>query len=162
MGSYIVCIFLLTIAYLVDIMCINTDSTLKTDWVQKGESMIIIDYKDRRPIYEQIIERFQELIVKGVLKPDSQLPSVRNLAMELSINPNTIQKAYAELERQGYLYSVKGRGSFVSFSDNLLELKQQQVKEELKLLVKKAKDLQIPKEKLTTYVGECYEREDET
>ena len=80
--------------------------------------MIIIDYKDRRPIYEQIIERFQDLIVKGVLKPDSQLPSVRNLAMELSINPNTIQRAYMELERQGFIYSVKGRGNFVSPREN--------------------------------------------
>ena len=142
-------------------MCINTDSTLITDCVQKGEFMIIIDYKDRRPIYEQIIERFQELIVKGVLKPDSQLPSVRSLAMELSINPNTIQKAYAELERQGYLYSVKGRGSFVSFSDKLLELKREQLKDELKLLVGKARDLQMSRKELTAYVGECYEKEDE-
>ncbi|MDE6313445.1 MAG: GntR family transcriptional regulator [Lachnospiraceae bacterium] len=122
--------------------------------------MIIIDYKDRRPIYEQIIERFQELIVKGVLKPDSQLPSVRNLAMELSINPNTIQKAYAELERQGYLYSVKGRGSFVSFNDNLLQVKREQFKEELGKLVRKARDLKLSKEELTAYVADCYERED--
>ena len=62
--------------------------------------MIIIDYKDTRPIYEQVVERFKALILKGIMQPDEQLPSVRNLAMELSINPNTIQKAYAELERQ--------------------------------------------------------------
>ena len=60
--------------------------------------MIVIDYKDSRPIYEQVAEKFQTLIVKGVLEPDSQMPSVRSLAMDLSINPNTIQKAYAELE----------------------------------------------------------------
>ena len=59
--------------------------------------MIVIDYKDNRPLYEQIVERFQVLIEKGVLKPETQIPSVRSLAMELSINPNTIQKAYAEL-----------------------------------------------------------------
>ena len=58
--------------------------------------MIVIDYKDNRPLYEQIVERFQVLIEKGVLKPETQIPSVRSLAMELSINPNTIQKAYAE------------------------------------------------------------------
>jgi len=73
----------------------------------KESPMIIIDYKDRRPIYEQVMERFEELILKGVLEPGSQIPSVRNLAMELSINPNTIQRAYMELERQGYIYTVK-------------------------------------------------------
>ena len=60
--------------------------------------MIIIDYKDTRPIYEQIVERYKVLILKGAVQPDEQLPSVRNLAMELSINPNTIQKAYAREE----------------------------------------------------------------
>jgi len=65
--------------------------------------MIILDYRDRRPIYEQIMERFQELMVSGVMEQDSQLPSVRSLAMDLSINPNTIQRAYAELERKGYI-----------------------------------------------------------
>ena len=123
--------------------------------------MIIIDYKDRRPIYEQIIERFQDLIVKGILKPDSQLPSVRSLAMELSINPNTIQKAYGELERQGYLYSVKGRGSFVSFNEDLLAEKQKQVKEEFTKAVILAKDVQIPEQELMECVRECYKREEE-
>ena len=66
------------------------------------------------PIYEQVISRFQELMLTGALEKDSQLPSVRSLAMELSINPNTIQRAYAELERQGYIYSIKGKGSFVA------------------------------------------------
>ena len=76
--------------------------------------MIILDYRDRRPIYEQIVERFQELMMSGAMEENSQLPSVRSLAMDLSINPNTIQRAYAELERQGYIYSVKGKGSFVA------------------------------------------------
>ena len=76
--------------------------------------MIVIDYHDKRPIYEQIIDRFQLLILNGALEPDSQLPSVRSLAVELSINANTIQRAYSELERKGLIYSVKGRGNFVS------------------------------------------------
>ena len=76
--------------------------------------MIIIDYKDAKPIYEQVVDRFKLLIVNGVLKPDDKMPSVRSLAMDLSINPNTIQRAYAELERQGYVYTVMGRGNFVS------------------------------------------------
>lgn len=72
--------------------------------------MILIDYKDRRPIYEQIVEKFQQMIICGVMEPDSPMPSVRSLAMELSINPNTIQRAYQELEREGYIYTMKGKG----------------------------------------------------
>lgn len=81
--------------------------------------MIVLDYRDRRPLYEQVAERFQELMFRGVLPQDSQLPSVRSLATELSINPNTIQRAYGELERQGYIYSIKGKGSFVADSSRL-------------------------------------------
>ena len=76
--------------------------------------MIVIDYHDRRPIYEQIVERFEKLILKGALEADSQMPSVRQMAAELSINPNTIQKAYAILEQEGYIYPVKGKGNFVN------------------------------------------------
>ena len=85
--------------------------------------MIVIDYQNRKPIYEQIVERFQMLIVKGILEADSQMPSVRTLASELSINPNTIQKAYTILEQQGYIYPVKGRGNFVSGNQTLKEKK---------------------------------------
>ena len=89
--------------------------------------MIILDYRDRRPIYEQIMERFQELMVSGVMEQDSQLPSVRSLAMDLSINPNTIQRAYAELERKGYIYSVKGKGSFVADNTMIKDTKKEAV-----------------------------------
>ena len=94
--------------------------------------MILIDYKSRKPIYEQIIENMKQLVVSGALKRDEQIPSVRQLAQELAINPNTIQKAYAELERQGVIYSLKGRGSFVGSS--LQELRTVQQKELLEQL----------------------------
>ena len=123
--------------------------------------MIIIDYKDRRPIYEQVIERFQDLIVKGILKPDSQLPSVRNLAMELSINPNTIQRAYAELERQGFIYSIKGRGSFVSFNEELLTMKKKEVIEEIAKVTELAKNIQITEKEVMDCVKEVYRGEEE-
>lgn len=116
--------------------------------------MIMIDYKDRRPIYEQIVERFQELILKGVLEPDSQLPSVRNLAMELSINPNTIQKGYGELERRGYIYSVKGKGSFIAANDQLLECKKEEILDLLVSIVKEAMGFGITKEELIEKVNE--------
>lgn len=76
--------------------------------------MFQLDLKSRKPIYEQIVDKFKELIISGILKPSDKIPSVRDLAKTLTINPNTIQKAYRELERQGFLYSVSGLGSFVS------------------------------------------------
>ncbi|MDT3701246.1 MAG: GntR family transcriptional regulator [Thermincola sp.] len=75
--------------------------------------MLQLDFRSRVPVYEQLTEKIKEQIVYGVLKEDEQLPSVRELALELTINPNTIQKAYRELERQGYIYSVPGKGNFV-------------------------------------------------
>lgn len=122
--------------------------------------MIIIDYKDRRPIYEQVIERFQDLIVRGVLKPDSQLPSVRSLAMELSINPNTIQRAYTELERQGFIYSIKGRGSFVSFNEELLGVKQKEVMEKVEKAMHLAKSLQIKEAQMQEIVRKVFQGEE--
>ena len=116
--------------------------------------MIIIDYKDTRPIYEQIVEKMQTLILKGVLPNDSKLPSVRNLAIELSINPNTIQKAYAELERRGFLYTVKGRGNFVHYQDVLLDEKKAQFVDKIKQIIKEAEELGIKKEELFMAVDE--------
>jgi GntR family transcriptional regulator len=81
--------------------------------------MITINYQNRKPIYEQIVDRFQTLILTGAIQADSQLPSVRSLAVELSINPNTIQKAYSVLEKEGYIYPVKGKGNFVSGNQEL-------------------------------------------
>ncbi len=110
--------------------------------------MIFIDYKDTRPIYEQVVERFETLILKGVMQPDEQMPSVRNLAMELSINPNTIQKAYAELERQNFIYTVKGRGSFVSGDGNLLEKRKREYLEEILRLVREVLEIGMTKKEL--------------
>lgn len=105
--------------------------------------MIGIDLQNRRPIYEQIVERFQTLIVNGVLEPDSQMPSVRSLAMELSINPNTIQKAYSVLEQGGFIYPVKGRGNFVSGNKELKQKKQAGIYQQLQELVGQAAELDI-------------------
>lgn len=75
--------------------------------------LITIDYRDRKLIYEQLIDNIKALILRGDLKKDDYLPSVRSLAKELGVNPNTIQKAYTELERQGIILSLLGRGSIV-------------------------------------------------
>ena len=116
--------------------------------------MIIIDYRDHKPIYEQITERLKELILKGVLEPDSQLPSVRNLAVDLSINPNTIQRAYSELERQGYIYSMKGKGSFIAANDRLIREKRSELLQSLDKLVKEAVELGITREQLMERIME--------
>jgi Predicted transcriptional regulators len=113
--------------------------------IKKGEHMIILDYKDARPIYEQVVEKFKLLILKGILEKGEQMPSVRSLAMDLSINPNTIQKAYAELERQGYIYAVKGRGNFISDNGNLLNGRKEELKKRLKELYQEGKELGMAK-----------------
>lgn len=121
--------------------------------------MILIDYKDRRPIYEQIVDKVEELIIKGVMLPDSQMPSVRALSVELAINPNTIQKAYAELERRGFLYSVKGKGSFVCFQESLLEEKWKKIQNEISKHVEEAKLLHISEDELVAFVRAAYQKE---
>ncbi len=75
--------------------------------------MISINYRDSRPVYEQIVDGFKKLIVTGLIKKDEKMPSVREFAAQYAINPNTIQRAYRDLENEGYIYSVPGRGSFV-------------------------------------------------
>ena len=120
--------------------------------------LIILDYRDRRPIYEQIMERFQELMMSGGLKQDEKLPSVRSLAMELSINPNTIQRAYAELERQGYIYSVKGKGSFVTDNSVLKDSKKQVVLKRQEETALEALLLNVEKEKLKDIIDKIYDR----
>ena len=76
--------------------------------------MIHLDYRDARPIYSQICDGIREQILTGILCPGDRMPSVRELAAELTINPNTIQRAYRELEIQGWIASVPGKGSFIS------------------------------------------------
>ena len=76
--------------------------------------MVHLDYRDARPIYSQIIDGFREQIAAGILKPGDKLPSVRDLAAELAINPNTIQRSYRQLELEGWIVSMQGKGCFVS------------------------------------------------
>ena len=80
--------------------------------------MISINYREPRPIYVQIMEEMQKLIVSGAIAPDEKMPSVRELASGLAINPNTIQRSYRELEAQGYIYSVAGKGSFAAAAED--------------------------------------------
>lgn len=104
--------------------------------------MLCIDYRDSRPIYEQVVDGIEKMVVHGVLQSDSQLPSVRQFAAELSINPNTIQRAYSELESKGVIYSVKGKGNFVSSDGSKLRLRRlEEIGEEIFGLIKSAREL---------------------
>lgn len=115
--------------------------------------MIWIDYTDPTPIYEQIVSKYKNLIVRSVLTPGEKMPSVRSLAMELSINPNTIQKAYAELERQGFIYTVKGRGNFVAENTNLKDMKQAEILEKLEGLLRETEEAGVEISVLTDYIS---------
>lgn len=119
--------------------------------------MIVIDYHDKRPIYEQIMDRFQMLILNGALEPETQLPSVRALAVELSINANTIQKAYSELERRGLIYSVKGRGNFVSAHQQVVIEQQCKLLEELKQQLLVCKESGISLEQADDCIKEIFQ-----
>ena len=114
--------------------------------------MIILDYRDTRPLYEQIVDKFQMLILSGALEPNSRMPSVRSLAVELSINPNTIQRAYSELERNGFLYTVKGRGNYVAYSDSLKDVRKQEILEKLRDLKKEALSMGMTVKELTEFL----------
>jgi GntR family transcriptional regulator len=110
--------------------------------------LIQLDYRDGTPIYEQIVNRIKKLVLIGAMAPDEPLPSVRSLAVELATNPNTVQKAYAELERQGVIYTVKGRGNFISGDKSLVEVKKKEMREQLMALMKEADELGIDRKEL--------------
>lgn len=110
--------------------------------------MININFRDARPIYEQVKDGFRQIILSGVLPADTRMPSVRELAGQLAINPNTIQRAYRELEAEGYICSVPGRGSFVRERSDAAAARRRQLLEqfdaftaELKLLGLSGEDL---------------------
>ncbi len=118
--------------------------------------MIVLDYRDKHPIYEQVVEKLERLVVNGILATDEKMPSVRSLAMELSVNPNTIQRAYAQLEQEGYLYTVSGRGSFVAPEREWRENKQVEVLQGWQDLTRQAKEAGVSKELLQRRIREIY------
>ena len=114
--------------------------------------MIAIDYTSRQPITAQIRDQMVRLITSGALKPGDWLPSVRQLATDLSINPNTIQRAYSELERNGFLYTVKGKGNYVAYSDSLKDVRKQEILEKLRDLKKEALSMGMTVKELTEFL----------
>ena len=110
--------------------------------------MININFRDPRPIYEQVRDGFRQLIISGVLPAEYKMPSVRELASQLAINPNTIQRAYRELEAEGYICSVPGRGSFVSRTDAALASRRAELLEKFNALVKELRLIGVTDEEL--------------
>ena len=132
-------------------ICYNT---LKTQ--RKEAEMFQIDSKSRKSIYEQVIDNIKELIMRNVLPPQSKLPSVRELSKQLLINPNTVQKAYKELERQGYIYTSAGLGTFVSEIDtNVLDMqKYKDIIEHIRFYIEELYYIGLTDEDILRAVGE--------
>ena len=110
--------------------------------------MIRLDYRDARPIYEQVRDGLRSMMVTGVLAAGDKLPSVRSLATELAINPNTIQRAYTQLEAEGYIYSVAGKGSFAASGGDEQQRRIRELTEQLKPLLEELKALGYTRQSL--------------
>src|SRR5690625_2068446 len=142
-------------------ICTILSNTVIAVKLTGGGYVFDIDVKSRVPIYEQLTENVKRLIIQGVLTPGEQLPSVRSLAQELTINPNTIQKAYRELEREGYVISRPGKGSFVN--DMTETMNREHIKTltaEVERLIKELVFLDVPGVSLKAMIDKA-EREKE-
>ena len=121
--------------------------------------MIQINYRDPRPIYEQLRDGFRQLILTGVLEPNEKLPSVRELAASLAINPNTIQRAYRELEAEGCIFSVPGRGSFVCKTDAAMLARRAALSAQLQQTAGELRALGMRTEEILSLIKEGYEHD---
>ena len=124
--------------------------------------MILLDYRDKRPIYEQMVEKLERLIVSGGLEQGSKMPSVRSLAVDLAVNPNTVQRAYTLLEQEGYLYTVTGRGSFVAPEREWRDGQLSRVLAEWVAMTRKARDAGLTQEALQEELMAVFSRAGET
>ena len=122
--------------------------------------MIAINYRDPRPIYEQIQAELRRLMLTGALPPGRRLPSVRELAGQLAINPNTIQRAYRELESDGYILSVAGKGSFVAQIDQLAEQQKKQAVEAFRAAAQRLRALGLGEEELAALLAQEEQTDD--
>lgn len=124
--------------------------------------MINLDYKDGRTLHEQIEAGLRDLMINGILRQDEQLPSVRELSIELTVNPNTVQRTYKRLEQDGFIYSVKGKGSFVApISEKVGTKRAEELYETLRLAAKELAFLGEDKAMLENIINNVYsEKED--
>lgn len=119
--------------------------------------MINLNYKDGRTLHEQIEEGIKDLIINGVLKPEDKLPSVRELSVTLTINPNTVQRAYKQLETDGFIYSVKAKGNFVSHSAETRDKNRiKEIYSQINTLTKELVFMGESREKIIEKIDEIY------
>ena len=116
--------------------------------------MLTLDYRDARPIYGQIKDSLRRLIVAGALGPDEKLPSIRALAMDLSINPNTIRRAYTELEQEGFIYSVPGKGSFAAVMGGGDPKRRAELMEKLREIIAELRYLNVSDQEILALIQE--------
>ncbi|MPM09497.1 HTH-type transcriptional repressor YtrA [bioreactor metagenome] len=114
--------------------------------------MIKIDNNSSKAIYEQIYDEMTRLILSKALKPDEKMPSVRELAAMIKINPNTIQKAYKSLEEDNYIYTVKGKGNFVKNADEIRSVHIKTMEEQLNSTIRSLKELGLEDEEVIRLV----------
>ena len=115
--------------------------------------MLTLNYRDSRPIYLQIKDGLRKLILTGIIAQDEKLPSVRSLATELAINPNTIQRAYAELESEGVIYSVAGKGSFAAPQNEAAAARKEELFTKLCAVATELRDLGVTNEEIVARIG---------
>ena len=114
--------------------------------------MVHLDYRDARPIYTQIIDGFREQIATGILQPGDKLPSVRELAQNLAINPNTIQRSYRQLESEGWIVTVPGKGCFVCTVPSIRQQEKQRLMEIFDSTVAALSHLGVSREELLQHL----------
>ncbi|WP_085829123.1 GntR family transcriptional regulator [Clostridium massiliodielmoense] len=120
--------------------------------------MIKIDSRNSRPIYEQIIDAIKENILKGILRPGDKLPSVREMSSMITANPNTVSRAYMELERQGVTETLRGKGTYVSsnYKPKVEEESMEKLKEDIKKIIVEAYYMGIEKKDMIDIINQLY------
>lgn len=140
--------------------CVITVLQQLVHLIQKGEvELFDVDLHSRTPIYEQLCKRVVEMVIKGQLKPADKLPSVRELAKELGVNPNTVSKAFQMLERDGIINSVPGRGSFISDSNE--KVIKENAEEDFRKAVADAIKVGLTAEEMERIIGEMTQKKGE-
>ena len=118
--------------------------------------MFIIDTQSKLPIFEQLKKQILEFITIGILSPNDKLPSVRAMASQIGVNPNTVAKAYQELERSGVICSVAGKGSFVSSADEVTRSLQKKIIERFEGICTQCRKVGVKKPELLTVLDQVY------
>lgn len=117
------------------------------------KAVLHLNYRDGRPIYEQVKEGLRQLVISGAIRPGDKLPSVRSMAAQLAINPNTIQKAYEALEQEGYVYSIPGKGSFAADRSEVEDKRREELLSQLSKLVQELRFLGVTDEEISAACG---------